>query len=69
MPSRNHDTTLGDWQTEAALLKFAKACEGVAYVQVSKDHPLIVVASADAELTRELRQVIIAWEKRQVDQE
>ena len=64
---RNHDTKLGDWQTEAALLKYAKAGEGVAYVQTSKDGPFIVIASADAELTGELREVIAAWEKKQDD--
>ena len=65
---RNHNSTMpGDWRTESALLKYAKAGEGVAYVQVTESHPLIIIASADADLTRELRQVISAWEKRQDD--
>lgn len=65
MPSRNHDTIMGDWRTEAALLKYAKAGEGAAYVQASEDHPYIIVASADAELTGELRKVINLWEAKQ----
>ncbi len=67
MPSQTSDKMPGDWQNEAALLKYAKAGEGVAYVQISKDHPFIIVASVDAELTGELRQVISSWEARQDD--
>jgi hypothetical protein len=63
VPPIKDDKMPGDWQNESALLGFAKVGEGVAYVQASKDHPFIIVASADAELTKELRQVIAAWEK------
>lgn len=65
MPLVRDDKMPEGWRNEAALLKYAKAGEGVTYVQASKDHPFIIVASADAELTSELRRVISAWEERQ----
>ena len=52
-----------NWQNDSALLKLAKESEGVVYLQVDENHPYILIASADADLTTKLRRVIRNWEE------